>query len=63
MRTTPVEFRADQAAPANRAARRAAAKGKDLPGAPGLLPHRRTTGRSSTKPAHARADFAARRSG
>jgi hypothetical protein len=58
MRTTPTT-----AQPTNRATRRAAAKGRDLPGTPGLLPHERTTGRSSTKPAHARADFAARRSG
>jgi hypothetical protein len=63
MRTTRHESRADPAAPANRAARRAAAKDKDLPGTPGLLPHQRTTGRSVTKPALSRADYAARRSG
>ncbi|MCW0213299.1 MAG: hypothetical protein OJJ54_08060 [Pseudonocardia sp.] len=58
MRTTHTDTRS-----ANRADRRAAARGKDLPATPGLLPHERKSGRSLTKPVHSRADYAARRSG
>ncbi|MEJ2888392.1 hypothetical protein [Actinomycetospora aeridis] len=57
MRTT------DPTPPANRAARRAAAKGRPI-GADGRPAAPRRTGpKEHTKPAHVRTDFAARRSG
>jgi hypothetical protein len=49
--------------PANRAERRAAARGRQAGGGTTRTAPRATGPREHTKPAHARADFAARRSG
>lgn len=57
-----MQVRHPQPQPANRAARRAAKRGKAAPHPPSSqVPLR--DGRASTKPVHTRVDYAARRSG
>lgn len=47
----------------NRAQRRAAARGKEAAGGPGVPAPRAAGPRERTKPVHTRTDYAARRSG
>jgi hypothetical protein len=64
MRTTPTpENDPGEPRPANRAQRRAAARGRAVGGDARVTAPRATGPREHTKPAHARADFVARRSG
>jgi len=63
MRTTPSAQTLSAPQPANRAERRAAARGRKAGGGTTRTAPRATGPREHTKPAHARADFAARRSG
>lgn len=63
MRTTPSPRATSAPQPANRAERRAAARGRSAGGSSARTAPRTTGPREHTKPARARADFAARRSG